>query len=566
MHFFKFYLLLLFLPALSFATTKDSLAIFKEKNLQAQYSYLKEHLNTSQDIEPYIIAFLEQASQQKDTNYIAQSYYFKHRFHRKFKAYAKAHKAIDTAILFAIKPQNDSLLGSFFHAKGATFYIQSNYKDALTYYLKAYDIMRTKGIIENRLTLEFDIATIKLKVGQTKEALRNFDRILYAFDSLVKVTPDSQFLKIRLIKMLNNTAKSYTDAGLYEKANEFYSKSLLLNETTNYLSGKCIAIGGKANVFTAEKKYEKALIALEQALAISTNHEELHLITPFLLLDKGKCLFGLKQYQEALKNFEDTAQIIRARKLQFIGLDETYMFLAKTQVQLGNHEEATKIYDEYIERKNLSTDKRFELYKTIFEGYDLKNVEQQAEKATQESYLFKSYFTQAIVAIVLLLVITISVFIAFRKKQQQKLAKFHTIIDNLKVKKSTQDKNPSKAYVVPDEKAKKILNDLSKLEAKLFFLDKKYNLSTLAKKCHTNSSYLSQVINKYKGKTFSEYMTDMRINYVLNALKNNRKLRSYTIQSIAEEIGFKKSESFAKAFKKRTGLNPSFYIKNLDSM
>ncbi|MCH2192623.1 hypothetical protein [Kordia sp.] len=51
--------------------------------------------------------------------------------------------------------------------------------------------------------------------------------------------------------MLNNTAKSQTNVAMYEKAIELYSKGLLLNETTNYLSGQCIAIGGKGNVYTA---------------------------------------------------------------------------------------------------------------------------------------------------------------------------------------------------------------------------------------------------------------------------------------------------------------------------
>lgn len=560
-----FVLFFLLFTSIGFSSN-DTLAIFKEKNLSQQHTYIKERLNSIKNIDTYITAFSDKASAQKDTNYIAKSYYFKYRIYRKAKVYAKAHSAIDKAILLAKNSKKDSLLGSFFHAKGATFFIQSNYKDALTYYLKAYDMMRIKGSVENRLTLEFDIATIKLKVGKTEEALIAFDNTISAYDSLLQTTANSKFLQTRFIKMLNNTAKSYTDEAMYEKAIELYSKSLALNETTNYLSGKCIAIGGKGNVYTAEKKYQKALDKLDEALAISTNHDELHLITPFLLLDKGKCLFGLKKYEEALDNFVKTDQIIQTKKLNFIGLDETYQFLAKTYVQLGKHEKATEVYDQYIERENINTEKRFELYKTIFEDYDLKNVEYRAEKATKESNLFKSYFTQALIVIALLVIATIIFFVYYRNQQKKKLAKFHTLIQELKATEVKDIETVSTGYVLSDEKASTILNELTTLEAKLFFLDKKYNLSTLAKKCNTNSSYLSQVINKYKGKTFSEYMTDMRITYVLNALKDDKKLRSYTIQSIAEEIGFKKSESFAKAFKKRTGFNPSYYIKSLEKL
>ncbi|MFK7747038.1 MAG: helix-turn-helix domain-containing protein [Kordia sp.] len=553
-------------PFFSLANNQDSLAIFKEKKLSEQHLFIKERLNSAKDIQLYITVFSNNATAQKDTLHIAKSYYFKYRFFRKVKVYAKAHTAIDKAILLAKHSKKDSLLGSFFHAKGATFFIQSNYKDALAYYLKAYDVMRIKGSVANRLALEFDIATIKLRVRKTEEALAEFDKIIHSYDSLLTAKSNSRFLRIRFIKILNNTAKSYTKEAMYEKAIALYTKSLLLNETTNYLSGKCIAIGGKGNVYTFEKKYEKALEKLNNALEISTVNSELHLITPFLLLDKGKCLFGQKKYAEALKVFAETDSIIQAKQLNFLDLDETYRFFAKTHVQLGNHEKATAIYDQYIERKNLNADKRFELYQTIFKGYDLKNVEHRAEEATKASNLFKSYFSKAILVITVLVIATIIFFLYDRNRQKKKFAKFHALIAELKAKEVNVTEIQPKGYVLSDEKATKILHNLETLEAKLFFLDKKYNLSTLAKKCNTNSSYLSKVINQYKEKTFSEYMIDMRITYVLNALKNDKKLRSYTIQSIAEEIGFKKSESFAKAFKKRTGFNPSYYIKSLEKL
>ncbi|WP_420570786.1 helix-turn-helix domain-containing protein [Kordia sp.] len=562
----KLFFFVLLLPLYMAAINQDSLAVFKQKNLVQQHAYLKEQLNSKNNIERYIQVFLDRAIKRKDTYYIATSYYFQHRIYRKAKVYHKAHAAIDKAIGLAQQSKKDSLLGSFLHAKGAAMYIQSDYEGALDYYVKAYDIMRTKGSISNRLTLEFDIATINLKVGKTEEALNEFSEIIHSYDSLLMLQPDSRFLKVRFIKMLNNTAKSYTNASMYDLAIELYSKSLLLNKTTHYLSGECIAIGGKGNVYTAEKKYHKALNKIEEALAISTKNPDLHLITPFLLLDKGKCLFGLKKYQEALLSFSEADRIIQTKDLNFIELDETYQFLGKTYVELGNHKKATEVFNQYIKRKNLSTEKRFELYKTIFEEYDLKNVEYRADKAEETSTLFKNYFIQAISAIIILIITVVIFFVYYRNKQKQKQAKFHKIIQELKTKDLSQTESQPKGYVLSDEKASKILDKLEVLEANLFFLDKKYNLSTLAKKCNTNSSYLSKVINKYKEKTFSEYMTDMRITYVLNALKDDKKLRSYTIQSIAEETGFKKSESFAKAFKKRTGFNPSYYIKNLENL
>jgi tetratricopeptide (TPR) repeat protein len=267
------------LPVSMLAMNQDSLSVFKNKKLSEQHVFLKERLNSTKNIEIYIATFLEQATAKKDTHYISKAYYVTHRFHRKLKEYVKAHDAIDEAISLATISQKDSLLGSYFHAKGATFYIQSNYTDALHYYLKAYDIMRTKGSIENRLTLQFDIATIKLKGRKTKEALADFEYIIQSYDSLIQTKPDSRFLTIRFIKMLNNTAKWYTEEAMYINAIDLYSKSLILSKSVAYNSGKCIAIGGKGNVYTAQKQYEKAIKKLDQALVIATSHKELNLIS-----------------------------------------------------------------------------------------------------------------------------------------------------------------------------------------------------------------------------------------------------------------------------------------------
>jgi AraC-like DNA-binding protein len=73
-------------------------------------------------------------------------------------------------------------------------------------------------------------------------------------------------------------------------------------------------------------------------------------------------------------------------------------------------------------------------------------------------------------------------------------------------------------------------------------------LNNLAKQFETNSSYLSKTINHYKGKNFSQYLNDLRIDFAIKKLKEDKKFRKYTIKAISEDVGFSNSESFAKAF------------------
>ncbi|HLV70233.1 MAG TPA: helix-turn-helix domain-containing protein, partial [Xanthomarina sp.] len=80
----------------------------------------------------------------------------------------------------------------------------------------------------------------------------------------------------------------------------------------------------------------------------------------------------------------------------------------------------------------------------------------------------------------------------------------------------------------------------------------------------TNSTYLSKIINTYKGKSINNYITDLRVDYIINELNQNHILRKMTIKAIALEIGFNNPESFSKAFYKKTGIKPSYFIKQIE--
>ncbi len=86
----------------------------------------------------------------------------------------------------------------------------------------------------------------------------------------------------------------------------------------------------------------------------------------------------------------------------------------------------------------------------------------------------------------------------------------------------------------------------------------------MAEEIKTNTTYLSKIINSLYQKKFTAYINDLRIDYVLDRLKNDKLFRRYSIQSIANEIGFKSKESINSAFKNRIGVLPSKLIRALE--
>lgn len=128
------------------------------------------------------------------------------------------------------------------------------------------------------------------------------------------------------------------------------------------------------------------------------------------------------------------------------------------------------------------------------------------------------------------------------------------------------EENENTSFVIKDTTVNEILEKLIKLEEKKLFLRQDFTLHNVAKRLKTNTAYLSKIINSELNKSFSTYANELRINYIIIELKNNAKLRSYSINAIAEEIGYKSPESFTKYFKIATGLSPSVYIKKINEI
>jgi AraC-like DNA-binding protein len=139
----------------------------------------------------------------------------------------------------------------------------------------------------------------------------------------------------------------------------------------------------------------------------------------------------------------------------------------------------------------------------------------------------------------------------------------------LMAKQNTEDKNYSSEKGIGMQISSKIIEDilanLENFETNKLFLSQDLSLHNLASSFGTNPRYLSKVINLQKGKNFCQYINDLRVDYALKELSENAKFRKFTIKAIGADCGFKSGESFSKAFCKKHGLKPSYYIKKLES-
>ena len=100
------------------------------------------------------------------------------------------------------------------------------------------------------------------------------------------------------------------------------------------------------------------------------------------------------------------------------------------------------------------------------------------------------------------------------------------------------------------------------MEDTSIIFDYEFSLSKLAVLLQCNQVSVSQIINNVLKKNFRLFLNEYRI-------KEAQKLSSapdagkYTIESVANKVGFKSPNAFRHAFKAITGVSPGFYLKSI---
>lgn len=83
----------------------------------------------------------------------------------------------------------------------------------------------------------------------------------------------------------------------------------------------------------------------------------------------------------------------------------------------------------------------------------------------------------------------------------------------------------------------------------------KLTLDKVANYVYLNSSYLSQLFKKEMNMSFSDYVEEVRLKHAKNLLKET----DYSMNQVAEAVGFSSQNYFTRIFKQSTGLTPIKY-------
>jgi len=208
------------------------------------------------------------------------------------------------------------------------------------------------------------------------------------------------------------------------------------------------------------------------------------------------------------------------------------------------------------------------LYQTIQKYLDLRNYEQITREILtymDDAYKRQLPPTKLLSAIRGSARILLSGDIIIKSSDQQIAEKLDSLLENI---------NSSKTFEMLKEKTVEFLKEYCNfaqsrlsgrslaIQAALQYIEDNYmnklTLDKVANYVYLNSSYLSQLFKKEMNMSFSDYVEQIRLKHAKILLKET----DYSMNQIAEAVGFSSQNYFTRIFKKSTGLTPIKY-KNM---
>jgi len=556
--------LLLFSVFLSAQPKKNSLTQLSFAELKELY--WKNENKTPQQL-PYAKAYLKKAINENEPVERARGYFLLSLLSESDKALVY----LDSAIFFTKDLKDIKFPAYAYSAKGHVYKKQFKYKEAIDNFLIAENIAKQNNQ-DLYYEIKFTIAALRSEeLGEVDEALVLFKECFEHYNNKDVRSPVYSY-PYQLV--LFGLADAYKALNVSDSATYYNKKGYIESKATNsQLTNALFTLNEGANLIF-KKNYRTALDSINIALP-----------KVILYKDKGNTLAayyytakaydGLNNKKEAVKNFIKVDSVYTISKRITPEFMSGYPYLISYFKNNGDKVNQLKYLTKYMEIDSVLQNNYKELTKKLQYEYDTPNLMLEKEnliKSLQEDKS-KSYWS---IGFLILIVLAMAGFSFYQYKVKKSYrARFEKIMQTNAEKAETEttqqevdvfeaNKSKTESIGINENLINQILKKLADFESTKGFLEPNITIQTLSDVFETNNKYVSKIVNIYKQKTFIQYINDLRIDYALTSLKEDSRLRKYTIQALAIEFGFNNAESFSAAFHKKTGIKPTYFLKQLE--
>ncbi|WP_378172799.1 helix-turn-helix domain-containing protein [Aquimarina sp. SS2-1] len=453
--------------------------------------------------------------------------------------------------------------------KGNINFEKGDYTEALGFYVKASEAAKKNGNDRLHLSAKFNIGLLKNMSGDHEGAQTIFAEYVkfleenptfinrYNYNPGLFALADS-YIHTKNIEQAEITIDKGITATLKTRDSTIYSYILVTSGIHQYLL----------------KNYQKAIDSLQKGKRLIQQFDSLETRLATCDYYIGRSYKVLGDQEKSLYHFQKTDTILRKTKDVIPEIINVYDYLRAYAKSQNNYELQLEYINTQLELDSIRHANQVYLTRNITKKYDAAELKSEKERLLKQFEKDTFLKDNTINFLIILSVILVLVVVYSLRKNYLNKIRFQKLLEQQKRPKTkepdqikTVDNTLAKKEDVdiPEEVIESVLQKLQEFENKNQFAKKHYTLNSLAKELNTNSAYLSKIINVYKNVNFANYLNNLRIDFAVDQLSTNKSLRSYTIQAIAEEVGFKNAQSFSSAFHKKTGIYPSYFIKHINN-
>lgn len=469
------------------------------------------------------------------------------------------------------------LKSKIYNNLGLTYKSKGNYKSAISSYQNVINLYNYKSQEKSLAMAYLNIGTIYWDQENLEMALKYFNESLKVFEALNKLDD--------MASVYNNLALIYNGLGDSSQAIHFYDKAINIYSEVDNKKDLAITFSNKAVLLDKYGYKKEAELLFLQALKIyELVNYDLGIFSNRLNLSQLYSEFGDKhnalKYALAALNMKSVD-----RPLKYVA--EGNLILANTYSELGQFKLANDYFKKYIQIKDsFFTLENSNLIAEIQTKYENEKVDAQLKIYKQTIRIQNLEIVakrKQILYIYWILILSLAFVSIFSWLYYQKRRSYMVLVhQNVKLAEIDLDKerkiqeldsswrqNPKVESLAKEElEAEKTLekplllqNLIQIMEEEKPYLQPQIVINDLVKRLGTNRNYLSQIINDNFDTNFNNFINEYRVKEARKLILKSE-YQQYTIEAIGQIVGFHSKASFNSAFKKFTGVTPSFFRTN----
>jgi len=514
----------------------------------------------------------------------ARSYQIKAVIFNSSGKYNEAINLVQKALLL-FKQNKDTLgLVSSYSALGVSYSYINDYSEAIDYYTKSYELATALKDTSSIILMLNNIAFIY-------NTQKRFDKSLSLI--LRSIEMKSSIQEQDIVVAYVNAGSIYYNINDLSKAKSYLEIALGIANKYNLISVKMTIFLKLGHIYFNTSDYDLAEEYFNKAYQMQEEMEDIRGMS-MSLKGIGKIYLRKGLYDKAEEYFLRSLEAIKNNNLHrlvsdiYVSLSELYN---STQEYKKSRDYLNMSYSIKDSITNSSINEKLEQIETRYQKAksDKEIMKLETEKKQKESKIREQRNWMILLVIIAFLIVVSFLLILIQKRKKDKayksllvknLEEIDTPVDqtiNIDVdsmqsediiddnsdidqndKESTTFVKYKNSQLSQSQKEELIVDIIKLMEEEKMFLNPDLTLDDIASRLDIYKNYISQVVNEKFNLNFNNFVNKYRVKETQKLLLDPKN-DILSIEGIATTVGFNTKSSFNTAFKKFTGLTPSYF-------